>query len=1033
MPYDEILELQRQGTAIDLESLVARAPSRDEFSFGTEHVSHGTAIDALREMASKLRKMETPLNLSFEDQYRWVDDRISELWNMRGPFPGLGAVLTAFGLNEGNFIAMEIAEKIARENDDPLTVNPWNLVNLMFEDPGSVLSPKLAKKIGKTICSAWKQINAHEKAHMEILSRLEVNNDQAEAFFNGDTRSESGIDDYTTRDLLGNPYLLYEAGRRTGYDISFSVVDKGLSPAPRIEELFPLPDPTRIDDPLDERRLRALVINILEDASVDGHTLFPDYLVMEKTNEMQLESAINLKRHVLDAINPFLAEKVTVIESTGELPRFYQLMRLSEVRKVIRDFVRVRILKGKRHKIEADWRKLLEKHPQLQKIDLDSLKEYDRKKEERAREEKTACLAELACSRFSVLVGPAGTGKTTLLDVLCGHPEIATGGILKLAPTGKARVKLGLSAKTLAQFLLEHKRYDPDTMIYHLNDGNRYAGARTVIIDEASMLTEEQLAALIDALEGCQRFILVGDPRQLPPIGAGRPFVDIITWVKSQSTSNEFPRVVKGCGELTVICRQRPRDSESSQNSKIEGTVTQMPERIDVQLAQRFSGQPFYDDDDDLFEVVAAQPDWPELSLIQWDDAYELREKLDLALERELLLKKETWIQDFDCKLGGNIFEKRPEGFAIKSFFNRSAASAVENWQILSPVKGYGYGVKELNREIQKSFRQDILELAHDYRAKRIPKPRGTENVVYGDKVMNVRNTKWKPWDEVYPDDAKCLRYIANGEIGIIIGKYRKKYEQWNGELPTEVVFSSQPDHAYKFKRHHFKEESESPLELAYVITIHKSQGSGFKKTFLILPNPCHLLSRELLYTALTRQEERVIILHQGELKDFRKFIYGEFSDTARRITNLMDPPRLKQIESRFYDERYINYSVAGEWMISESEVSIANLLLANNVKYAYEDRLFHPDGTSRRPDFTIVDEDRDVTYYWEHFGLLHVDEDYRKLQWYRSMGIVPYQEATEEDDRLLVITRDKPDGGIDTQEIDRIIKKVIKDELPDD
>ncbi len=42
------------------------------------------------------------------------------------------------------------------------------------------------------------------------------------------------------------------------------------------------------------------------------------------------------------------------------------------------------------------------------------------------------------------------------------------------------------------------------------------------------MLTEEQLAALIDALEGCHRFILVGDPRQLPPIGTGRPFIDII-------------------------------------------------------------------------------------------------------------------------------------------------------------------------------------------------------------------------------------------------------------------------------------------------------------------------------------------------------------------------------------------------------------------------------------------------------------------------------------------------------------------------
>jgi ATP-dependent exoDNAse (exonuclease V) alpha subunit len=53
--------------------------------------------------------------------------------------------------------------------------------------------------------------------------------------------------------------------------------------------------------------------------------------------------------------------------------------------------------------------------------------------------------------------------------------------------------------------------------------------------DEASMLTEEQLAALIDALSSVDRIILVGDASQLPPIGAGRPFVD---------------RNAKGCARL---------------------------------------------------------------------------------------------------------------------------------------------------------------------------------------------------------------------------------------------------------------------------------------------------------------------------------------------------------------------------------------------------------------------------------------------------------------------------------------------------
>ena len=50
---------------------------------------------------------------------------------------------------------------------------------------------------------------------------------------------------------------------------------------------------------------------------------------------------------------------------------------------------------------------------------------------------------------------------------------------------------------------------------------------------------------------------------------------------------------------------------------------------------------------------------------------------------------------------------------------------------------------------------------------------------------------------------------------------------------------------------------------------MHKSQGSEFGTVFLALPNPCRLLSRELLYTALTRQKERVVILRQGRTESF--------------------------------------------------------------------------------------------------------------------------------------------------------------------
>jgi len=78
-------------------------------------------------------------------------------------------------------------------------------------------------------------------------------------------------------------------------------------------------------------------------------------------------------------------------------------------------------------------------------------------------QEKTAVLKELAEARLSVLVGGAGTGKTTLLALLCKSKSIQSGNVLLLAPTGKARVRMSqalqqqgvqFEAKTVAQFLV---------------------------------------------------------------------------------------------------------------------------------------------------------------------------------------------------------------------------------------------------------------------------------------------------------------------------------------------------------------------------------------------------------------------------------------------------------------------------------------------------------------------------------------------------------------------------------------------------
>ena len=116
--------------------------------------------------------------------------------------------------------------------------------------------------------------------------------------------------------------------------------------------------------------------------------------------------------------------------------------------------------------------------------------------------------------------------------------------ILLLAPTGKARVRLMDRTKrddgsvrdayTIHQFLMRHKWLNPENFALKLQGGEQH-GAPTVIIDEASMIPMDLLGVLFRALDlnKVSRLILVGDPNQLPPIGPGRPLVDIIAWLEA--------------------------------------------------------------------------------------------------------------------------------------------------------------------------------------------------------------------------------------------------------------------------------------------------------------------------------------------------------------------------------------------------------------------------------------------------------------------------------------------------------------------
>jgi len=300
----------------------------------------------------------------------------------------------------------------------------------------------------------------------------------------------------------------------------------------------------------------------------------------------------------------------------------------------------------------------------------------------------------------------------------------------------------------------------------------------------------------------------------------------------------------------------------------------------------------------------------------------------------------------------------------------------------------------------------------------------GPEGIVYGDKVINVRNLRRK---DVYPRE-NAINYVANGEIGVVEGQVKTAKIRWPWLLKVE--FSSQPGFSYDYKRSDFREEGEPLLELAYALTVHKAQGSEFNLCLLILPNPCWVLSRELLYTALTRQRERVVILHQGPWGEFMKYSSGFYSEIAARYTNLFQPPRLSVINGRFLEEFLVNRTRRGEPVRSKSEVIIADNLYSENIDYVYEQKLIGSDGVERYPDFTIEDSESGITYYWEHLGML-VDKDYRerwqrKLEWYRQQDILPMEEGGGKNGTLIT-TCDSEEGGIKSDEVADLINKVFK------
>ncbi len=393
-----------------------------------------------------------------------------------------------------------------------------------------------------------------------------------------------------------------------------------------------------------------------------------------------------------------------------------------------------------------------------------------------------------ASAGLLMITGGPGTGKTTLLNgILSLYSQMGLKCVLA-APTGRAAKRLtevtGEDASTIHRLL--EAGIDPHTgNLFFFRDEENPLKADAVIVDEMSMVDIQLLHALLQAVPAGTRLILVGDPDQLPPVGPGSPFSDMLR-------SDVLP-----CVKLTEIFRQ-------AQQSLI------------VMNAHRVN-----------------QGQMPELRETK-KDFFFLGSRSEEAVGHTIV---------------GLCATRLPQNMGIPP----------EQIQVLTPTKKGFAGTVNLNKLLQAS-----LNPASPAKKERAF---GDFSFREGDRVMQIRNNYDIMWKKT--DGSAVGTGIFNGDVGII-----KSIDPGMEQLT--VVFDDR-EADYDFTQL-------NELEPAYAMTVHKSQGSEYRAVVLAAwSGSPYLLNRSVLYTAITRARELLIIVGREETVA----IMTQNAKVGRRYTGL--------------------------------------------------------------------------------------------------------------------------------------------------
>ena len=970
LPYKEYLELDEnifQGKGLSkiqaldeiklsLDKFDSSGKIFDELSYGCDFISNHSMLlileAARRSLEAVIRHGLAGSIEGWQCQLRWIDARIEHVKKQITPFPSFASALKALGIDYGNLIESDLRKKGCGPKD-----NPWGhfekLLNKEIKVDSAVYNSSLP-----TYRISWEGQTSNVRERLITLSRFELESDVIEHF----------IDDVES-DILSNPYLISEWCARNFIEkVSTRTIDLGAFPDPTIQgDNVPVP-PFAAESILDTRRLRSLVVERLYSVLTDGDTLvsikeMEDYL----RDIMTEEDKARLPKNILLTHRQFF--EVSFDYVPDENPTAIQLKEYYQMEEFLRKVLRERAKRDVKKPTGEDWLSLAM-----------SDKNYDptNERSQQATEQQAKALEMMDKKRLSVLTGGAGTGKTTVVRSFLCSDKIKAEGVLLLAPTGKARVRLSnmaenVSSKTVAQFLASLGAFDFENMKPRLTeDSRKYSRAKNIIIDECSMLTTDTFHALIMSLDlkFINRIILIGDPYQLPPIGPGRAFSDLCHYLNCDDADANLKSAITYLH--TVVRTIASGDSDV------------------LTLASWFSGNKPEKFADEIFWKIESKNLKGDLSVYYWNDEKDLPQILRDAICKELACSDVELPESLKQKIGIDD---------LKSL--ESDPAALENLQILAPVINPAWGTYQLNSYLQ-SWVGNNINRKGDYQEI------GTQKIYKNDKVIQLQNIL----RESYPSKEKYP--LSNGQIGFV-----KSINKGH----INVMYVGIPHETFGF-RGDKGEDQDAAIELAYAITIHKSQGSDFDTVFVVLPKTGRILSRELIYTALTRAKKRVVLLVQDSIGWLREFTKPQASVLARRNTNLFDySVRAERLNIPYVEGLIHGTARKGLFVRSKSEVVIVNQLVNAGVEFEYE-QLLEENGHRCIPDFSF-ETPWGGRIIWEHLGMLGVPEYKasweRKLKFYKEIGYILGEN--------LFTTCDHENGAIMTEEVEDVIRK-IKEQL---